>query len=183
MSARRVIAALATAWGPRFGAIDAFNTELVKSLGILPERDYDLVCIIPGTATQEEIEEGRRFGADVRGINGAAAIVRDLAVDAEPDRFVWIGHDDKTGPLALELRQLAPGSRAVLINHMAHGAYQSVKKGESASAAAKEAAQRELFRSADLCFAVGAHAVLAPARPAGHLEEAAAGRDARPRSR
>jgi hypothetical protein len=73
MSARRVIAALATAWGPRFGGINTFNTELVKSLGILPERDYDLICVIPGTATQEEIEDCRRFGVELRGIGGASA--------------------------------------------------------------------------------------------------------------
>jgi glycosyltransferase involved in cell wall biosynthesis len=157
MSATRVLVALATAWGPRFGGINAFNAELLKSLGILPGRDYELVCVVPaGAETQERIDECRlRFKVDLRCIDGAAEIIQQLGATNEPERFVWIGHDDKTGPLALELKALAPGSRAVLVHHMAHGAYQSVKKGISAGAAEKEEAQRELFRQADLCLAVG----------------------------
>lgn len=155
MSDRWVIVALATAWGARFGGINAFNTEIVKSLGILPERDYDLFCVVPGAAPKEQIEECLRFGVELRGIDGATGIVRDLDATVEPERFLWVGHDDKTGPLALELRQLVPGSRTVLINHMAHCAYQSVKKGNSVSSAKKVEAQHELFRRADLCLAVG----------------------------
>lgn len=47
------------------------------------------------------------------------------------------------------------GSHAILINHMAHGAYQSVKKGSSLSAAEKRQHQLDLFSKADLCLTVG----------------------------
>ena len=90
MSAKRVIVALATAWGPRFGGINAFNTEMVQSLGILPERDYDLFCVVPTPEPPEQIEEIRvRFGVELRSIDGAAEIIRLLGAGNEPDRFIW----------------------------------------------------------------------------------------------
>jgi glycosyltransferase involved in cell wall biosynthesis len=160
-----VLVTLATAWGPKFGGINAFNTEIVKSLGILPTRHYELICVVPGRATQELYDELLlRFhmqlvsleateGEFARG--SASEIVRRLDAASEPHRFIWIGHDDKTGPLALELKSLATGSHAVLINHMAHGAYQSVKKGSSLSAAEKRQHQLDMFSNADLCLAIG----------------------------
>jgi cold shock CspA family protein/glycosyltransferase involved in cell wall biosynthesis len=160
-----VIVTLATAWGSKFGGINAFNTEIVKSLGILPTRHYGLICIVPGAATQALQEELRlRFHIELLALDAvegrfssgsASEILNRLGAANEPHRFIWIGHDDKTGPLALQLRSLATGSHAILINHMAHGAYQAVKKGSSLGAAEKTQLQRELFSEADLCFAVG----------------------------
>ena len=158
MSSKSTIVTLATAWGPKFGGINAFNTELVKSLGILPTRNYDLICVVPGEASLGLVDECKlRFGVELVFVVelDAAEIERRLDATSQSERFFWIGHDDKTGPLALELKSLAPGSRAVLINHMAHGAYQSVKKGRSQSATEKKKVQFELFCRADLCLAVG----------------------------
>jgi len=160
-----VIVALATAWGPKFGGVNVFNTEIVKSLGILPTRHYELMCIVPGPVTQELQEELRlRFHIQLFSLDAgegefakgsASEIVKRLDVANKPHRFIWIGHDDKSGPLALELKSLVTDSHAVLINHMAHGAYQSVKKASSLSAAEKRQDQLHLFSEADLCLAVG----------------------------
>jgi glycosyltransferase involved in cell wall biosynthesis len=163
LNTRSSIVALATAWGPRFGGINAFNTELVKSLGILPERGYDLICVVPGGSTPESLEDCHRYGVRLLSLgkerdefddNDAATIIGLLDVKNQTQTF-WIGDDDKTGPLALELRHFAPGSRAALINHMALGAYQAVKKGMSLSTAERRKAQFDLFRRADICLAVG----------------------------
>jgi cold shock CspA family protein/glycosyltransferase involved in cell wall biosynthesis len=165
VTSESVIVTLATAWGTKFGGINAFNAEMVKSLGILPTRHYELICVVPGPAAQDLREELRlRFhirlvsleaeeAAFVKG--SASEIVGRLNVGSEPSRFIWIGHDDKTGPLALELKSLVGGSHAVLISHMAYGAYQAVKTGSSLSAAEKRQRQLDLFSQADLCLAVG----------------------------
>lgn len=153
-----VIVALATAWGPKFGGINAFNSEIVKSLGILPTRRYELICAVPGPVAQELQEELQlQFHVQLVSLEeeSASEIARRLDAARAPHRFIWIGHDDKTGPMALELRSRTPGSRAVLINHMAHGAYQSIKTGTSQSAAEKRQRQLDLFVEADLCLAVG----------------------------
>ncbi len=44
MPSRPTLVSLATAWGPKFGGINTFNFELLKSLGIQPRRDFDLYC-------------------------------------------------------------------------------------------------------------------------------------------
>lgn len=43
----------------------------------------------------------------------AAMILQRLVTVGEQRRFYWIGHDNKTRPLALELRALVSDSRAV----------------------------------------------------------------------
>ncbi|MHB0972050.1 MAG: hypothetical protein ACYC7A_14060 [Thermoanaerobaculia bacterium] len=59
MTSGSVIVALATAWGPKFGGINAFKSEIVKSLGILPTRHYELICVVPGPTTRQLQEELR----------------------------------------------------------------------------------------------------------------------------
>ncbi|HSI52281.1 MAG TPA: glycosyltransferase [Ideonella sp.] len=162
MSEPVTLVLLATAWGPRFGGINAFNVELARSLGILPGRQFDLVCVVP-QATESELDDARRHCVKLQALNlvnadlpaaMAEQMLAALALDNDTTA-VWVGHDDKTGPLALALRQAKSGSRAVLIHHMAFSAYQDHKKGNSTDALAKAELQRELFGQADLCLAVG----------------------------
>lgn len=157
-----MLVALDTAWGTRFGGINAFNTELIKSLGVQPERDFKVCCIYPKVEAAEASEASKHYSVKLLGLGYSGdsfedAVVADIrttlgAVDF--NNILWLGHDDKTGPLALQLRD-ALGGKAALIHHMAHGAYQGFKKGSSAEAEAKQEAQRLLFREADFCLAVG----------------------------
>jgi glycosyltransferase involved in cell wall biosynthesis len=160
------LVALATAWGPRYGGINAFNVEWVRSLGIAARRDYQLVCVVPQADAADQ-EDARRHHVSLVPLGNATpdlpadqadavlAKVRSAsAVALDPGTVLWLGHDDKTGALALALRAALPGSRAVLVHHMAFRAYQDVKK-DGAGAAGKQQAQRELFDQADLCLAVG----------------------------
>ena len=160
-----IIIALATAWGPKFGGINAFNTELLKSLGILPGRAFRLLCVVEQT-NLEECADAKCYGVELLALRQtldqaallAAQHCQQLLQTAALDHtapIIFLGHDDKTGPLALALRDLLPKSHAVLLHHMAHGAYQSYKKGISLPALEKDQMQREMFICADLCFAVG----------------------------
>ena len=161
-SMKNALIALATAWGPRFGGINAFNCELVKSLGIQTDRDFDVFCIVPH-ATEDEIETAKRsYQVHIIGLGHADAtfgdsVVEDIGkvlVEHELGHIIWLGHDDKTGPLALQLRNTL-GGQAALIHHMAHGAYQGYKKGSSQSAEDKQEEQRRMFSKANFCLAVG----------------------------
>jgi glycosyltransferase involved in cell wall biosynthesis len=160
------LVALATAWGPRYGGINAFNVEWVKSLGIAAHRDYQLVCVIP-QADDADLEDAQRhhvtlvpLGREASDLpadqaNAVLAAVRsapDVALDS--GTVLWLGHDVKTGALALALRAALPGSRAVLVHHMAFRAYQDAKK-DGAGGAGMQGAQRELFGQADHCLAIG----------------------------
>ncbi len=159
------IIALATAWGPKFGGINAFNTELLKSLGMLPGRAYRVLCLVQD-ASEEEVVDAARFQVELIGLqhsvedcsDRAAQICVDILNTAGLDQtapVVLLGHDDKTGPLAVKLRPLLLGSKVAVIHHMAHGAYQSFKKGASLPGATKKDLQRQIFAAADLCMAVG----------------------------
>ncbi len=157
-----LLVALDTAWGTRFGGINAFNTELIKSLGVHPNRGFEVCCIYPRIDEADVAEAGKHFSVRLIGLGYAEdqfekTFVSDIraALGAADDRtVVWLGHDDKTGPLALQLRD-SLGGKAALIHHMAYGAYQGYKKGSSTEADAKQEAQRRLFREADFCLSVG----------------------------
>jgi hypothetical protein len=128
----------------------------------MPGRDFGLACIVPQAGEADEDDASRHSVRLISLSLGTPNLVEEHAgqilaamAPASDECIVWIGHDDKTGPLALALRQALPGSRAVLIHHMAFGAYQDHKKGNSAEASAKREQQRRLFRQADLCLTVG----------------------------
>ena len=158
---------MATAWGPKFGGINAFNEELTRSLGVKADRAYELICVVP-RATETEVAIAAR-SCHVRLVvlgevtkDGelpavmAAQVLRALNLSVQQQsRAVWVGHDDKTGPLAIALPDRCVGSKAVLIHHMAFGAYQDFKKLNSQVAHDKREMQRDLFKQADLCLAVG----------------------------
>ncbi len=157
-----MLVAVDTAWGTRFGGINAFNSELLKSLGVQPERNFEVCCVLP-QVTPEDVATALK-SCHVRLVDlhcehaqfGETAVA-DIATALGMTDFtdvIWLGHDDKTGPLALQLRD-AHGGRAALVHHMAYGAYQAYKKGNSQTAEAKKEGQRQLFRRANFCLAVG----------------------------
>jgi glycosyltransferase involved in cell wall biosynthesis len=160
-----VVIALATAWGPKLGGINAFNAEFIKSLGIVPGRAFRLLCLVQ-EADEDDLAEANRhqiellaYGLDPeKELAGATAqcaqVLKEAHLPADTP-VIFIGHDDKTGPLALALKKSVPDSKAALIHHMAHGAYQSYKKNSSKPAQEKAAMQQALFGAADVCLAVG----------------------------
>jgi hypothetical protein len=163
MPSRPTLVSLATAWGPKFGGINAFNVELLKSLGIQPRRNFDLYCAVLDADAQTQAdasrykvelmplgEQSKDFPADA-----AQRLQAQFAAKIPGAGWIWLGHDTTSGELALQLRDRHPGSRAVLIHHMAFGAYQDFKKGDSQPAAEKRRQQQRMFQSADLCLAVG----------------------------
>ena len=62
---RPTLIALATAWGPRFGGINTFNTELLKSLGIYQGRGFEVACVLPRVSA-EEAKDAERAGGTLR---------------------------------------------------------------------------------------------------------------------
>lgn len=164
--AQRIVA-LTDAWGTRFGGINAFNTGLMKALGTSQGRQFEIVCAVHDIDSAEREDVWTQYSIRVVATGLSTEDVSDTALEKwrtlvgstgdSPDAFqgtVWLGHDDKSGPLAIALRNRF-GGKAILIHHMAHGAYQAFKKGNSVAAHEKENMQRELFSEADLCFAVG----------------------------
>ena len=158
----RVIA-FATAWGPKQGGINAFNTELLKSLGVSVERSFEVTCVV-SEASSEEIAEAKRFSVELlslgRSLSGNVAGNSDVfekcaaALAAKSQNACWIGHDLITGPMACEMRDRFAG-RVCLFHHAAYGRYQGFKHLDSSIPESLENRQRSLFQRADRVLAVG----------------------------
>jgi hypothetical protein len=132
---------LATAWGPKFGGINAFNEELTRSLGIMPDRAYELICVVP-RATDAEVAEAARscwvrlvaFG-DVKKdgelhAEMAAHVLGALGLATQHlSRTVWLGRDDESGLLEINGDQKHRDSdRAASRLRLGGGVIQSFKK-------------------------------------------------------
>ena len=163
MNTTPLIVSLTDAWGPKYGGINAFNVELMRSMGIQPWRAFD-VCNLVLNATDEDRADAERHHVELIDLNvsdrrfpsdTAGKVASTLAPRSQNRLCIWLAHDTVSGALALQLRGLVANSRAVIIHHMAFGAYQDFKKGSSHKAAEKREMQRALFKQADLCFAVG----------------------------
>lgn len=154
------IIALANRWGTHFGGINTFNTGLMKALGQREDRDdFKLICIVE-SATEDDKAHAESSGVCLLEsganmlLNNAEALEAVARLVHVKSPTLWLGHDDKTGPLALDLRKKL-GGKAVLFNHMAHVAYQGFKKGDSLKADEKKELQRKLFLQADHAICVG----------------------------
>ena len=157
---------IANAWGPRYGGINAFNTDFAKALGLALGRVAKVACIVldadaPDIADAAGCQvalipigpspDHDRFDPSRAHDCVAALQARELPVESA----IWIGHDIVTGDVAVRLGELAPGSQVVLIHHMSYIDYQGYKHGVGQTAKQKHDRQRALFTRADRVYGVG----------------------------
>ena len=164
-SAARLLITFATAWGPRFGGINAFNHDLLLALAPAYRTRVKVVCVVLH-ATPEQCQAA---------LSGELVLVplgldtqQNMTVDLEPlvwrelqargfaelpKETVWLGHDRITGAIALQAAK-SRGGRAALIHHMSYAHYEAFAES-SASADLKAREQGTLFNSADHAMAIG----------------------------
>lgn len=159
---------LATAWGPKFGGINAFNQDFVLGLGTyvapasVPERT--VFCLVP-RCTTEEIAEAKKRNVclvevpEAQGSEPAFEAIAATVLAKHEDlpalgpHDFWVGHDVITGRAAITAAN-ASGSKAALIMHMNFGAYKQAQDGDDECERLSRE-QRDLFKEADRRFAVG----------------------------
>ncbi len=159
---------VATAWGPRFGGINAFNQDFALGLAsyIAPASvpDRKVFCLVP-KCSRAEIEAAERGGVRLVEIPeaqdsnlpfGAIAPAVQLASPGIPpmgSNDYWVGHDVITGSAAITAAH-ASGSKSALIMHMNFESYKYLQDGDiECERRSKE--QRDIFKRADRRFAVG----------------------------
>jgi len=159
------IVIFATAWGPKFGGINSFNCDLCCALSAILSR-HKVVCVSL-QASPTEVLEAADSGVTLLSLHRDKEtefvaewwedVTSKLASSKVPPPSVewWIGHDVKSGPLALEMARRTGRSRAAVIMHMSYGHYQYAKHPGSENAVKKIEAQRNVLSASDIAFAVG----------------------------
>jgi hypothetical protein len=161
------IIVLATAWGPKFGGINAFNEDFVLGLGayVAPAMvaDRTIFCLVPDCSAADvataalrnvrlvEISEAKNLDPPFAAI--ADTLQNHPALPSLGSDDVWVGHDDITGAAAVAAAR-ASGSRSALIMHMNYEAYKFLQD-DDIECERRSNEQRALFKTADICFAVG----------------------------
>jgi formylglycine-generating enzyme required for sulfatase activity/class 3 adenylate cyclase/glycosyltransferase involved in cell wall biosynthesis len=164
---------LATAWGPRYGGINAFNIDICIALAGLVGGEQDcslrVACIVP-SASWGSVEARLCDGVLVIPLGHppertelpafhAAEVVAQLN-QHDLAGSVIVGHDLHTGPLAMAVRDAlrarsSTSCRAAIVLHTDPAAYKGFEGGSAERAQAKVDEQHEIIRHADLVFAVG----------------------------
>lgn len=156
---------LATAWGPRFGGINAFNRDFAQGLSKCLDINDNVFCAVIGPSIKD-IQDAAQNGVILVPVcsqtphhNFEALLldevwswlnnkVESLAVD------VWVGHDVISGEAALDAASRF-GGIAALIHHMSYVSYQNYKQESSQEAEEKHFQQKILFSSNATLFSVG----------------------------
>jgi len=153
------LVAIATAWGPRHGGINAFNADLCMALAKRLGSHRPVVCVIIGPEEPAIQADAGKAGVTLIATGHAAldsgTIITALRKSGFDSVAWWIGHDVTTGRTALLAKEAMGQGQVALIHHMAFRHYAGHKHGSGAEAIRRHAEQEALFRQADRCFAVG----------------------------
>lgn len=151
---------IADGWGSKYGGINSFNYDLCLNLpSSLDEKENKVICITTGeTITDKDNEYAEKnklilinvakedFRTDI--------FLKRISKFLVGDQIWWIGHDIKTGFLAIDCAQKTK-SKCAIIHHMNYDAYYTYAVNNAQKTTEKHNEQIELFKKADIIFSVG----------------------------
>lgn len=150
---------LADEWGFSKGGINVFNRLLCEAMGTI---EAVKVLCVSTNVDEDEIAMAAKGGIQLVNISGrdflkASSIISALKkyINIEYKNIVFIGHDIKTGDIALKCKDELLGSKCAIIHHMAYAEYYSIVNRDSGLSENKEQEQRRILQSADIIFANG----------------------------
>ncbi|WP_120967974.1 tetratricopeptide repeat protein [Comamonas sp. lk] len=165
MNKQNTLIAVATAWGPKYGGINAFNYDLLIAIAAAHWSWLRVVCVVAECADDEirlvwdqyqiELISLELTGGSI-GKEHATLVrskLQSKGLGEKSDEIVFLGHDRITGAAAIELAR-THGGRSALIHHMSYAHYESFAE-DSATSKSKESEQRQLFTDSNICLAVG----------------------------
>lgn len=162
---KKTLIAFATRWGPEFGGINSFNSDLLPAVAEDFEGEVRTVCIVLH-ASSTEIEAA--FSKKVQLVSLGFQATKEYNDLREKEVLqaikvanlqsyisdtVWLGHDRITGEIAV-LSAKEFGGRSALIHHMSYRHYEAFAEN-SAQAVSKKSSQKQMFEKADVILAVG----------------------------
>lgn len=158
---------LATAWGPKFGGINAFNVDFATGLASALGNDGRVFCCVLEASDAEIAEAKSSANVDLFQLGKDASLGRfdpswvpellAQVTDRYPDAKIdcWLGHDIVSSAAAIHGASLEVHSRSAVIMHMNYEAYQSIKTLVGQRAKDKFREQKHAMSGANHYFAVG----------------------------
>ncbi|MFP8777794.1 tetratricopeptide repeat protein [Hydrogenophaga sp. RWCD_12] len=153
--------AFATAWGPKFGGINAFNMDLLQAIAAAHWQRLRVICVVAAcdeadvqTALTQDQVTLINLGLSTGAMGHEHVPLVKSKLDAlDFSDTVWLGHDRITGAIANAMAA-EYGGRSALIHHMSYDHYESFAES-SRTAAEKQRLQKSLFEVATVRMAVG----------------------------
>lgn len=165
MNKKKTLIALATAWGPKYGGINAFNYDLLIAIAHAHWSWLRVICIV-SESSENEIQlalDQHQIELINLELNGGSITkehsplifenLKSKEIFTSTEDLVFLGHDRITGAVAIELAKTC-GFRSALIHHMSYAHYESYAE-DSATSIIKEREQKNLLSEASICLAVG----------------------------
>ena len=137
------LVAFATAWGPKFGGINAFNTDLLQAIAAAHWQWLRVICVVAAcdnTDIQTALAQDQVTLISLGLSTGAmgpehAPLVASKLGSLDFPHTVWLGHDRITGAIANAMAA-EHGGRSALIHHMSYDHYESFAEARPGQARA-----------------------------------------------
>lgn len=153
------IAFVTTAWGPRHGGINAFNTDLCTAVAAL-RSDLRVVCFVL-QATREDIARAEARDVELVPMEGtphkftaAHRFELNAKTHAWTDLEWWVGHDVHSGYVAVEAAEESR-TRAAVIWHTDHISYAAHRGTPGKEIIDRNRREGDMLRQAAAVFGVG----------------------------
>lgn len=147
---------IATSWAATKGGINALNHDLCVALSKMVSNSF---CIVP-SASAADLKESSESEVVLLSLDLTGDEFEQHSVYAIKEKFqlsitkehIWVGHDVKTGPLALRC-SAEMGGISVVFHHMDYANYYSHVDLSQISVKIDE--QKSILRKANIVFGVG----------------------------
>lgn len=151
----------ATAWGTRYGGINSFNYDICRALAKLVKDKYEVICVVPCVG-KKQVKEAKKEGVKLVKLRPGGdetsfvpediEEVKKLFPASEDEVLWWIGHDVKTGPIAIDAtREIGMGQTAIF-HHMDYESYLALIPLNTKELVTE---QRNVLNQANIVFAIG----------------------------
>jgi glycosyltransferase involved in cell wall biosynthesis len=148
---------IATGWGSKHGGINSFNYDLCLSLSNFLEGYFQVICVVQDL--EFDISHFSTIPKNLKLVKSyeneeTGRIIRNIKDETRGRPSIWIGHDVKTGSIAIECAKQT-NSKSVVIHHMSYLSYSTFQSGNAEKTAQKIELQKSVLSSSDYVLAVG----------------------------
>lgn len=151
-------------WGPKYGGINSFNYSLCIAMSKIRYDNFKVICLSTDVSENEKGNVYEKYGLilcnlatdDLANIDGIVKkLIYEKLIDTNEDTILWVGHDIKTGFIAIKCRDKIFGSKCAIIHHMSYKDYYVKMNSNTDKVNQKIKQQEDVLLNADFVLANG----------------------------